>query len=67
MPSQGLILGVVSLNILIAYLEVDDRKEGKFATFSKLLSFQNHRGLPPPPPCSKTNRALQIYKYNEVT
>lgn len=45
MPPQGFVLRVVSLNILIAYLEVDDRKEGKFATFSKLLSFKKNRGL----------------------
>lgn len=49
MPPQGFVLRVVSLNILIAYLEVDDRREGKFATFSKLFSLKKkkNRGLLP--------------------
>lgn len=67
---RGLLLRVVSLNILIAYLEVDVRKEENFVIFSKLLSFEKPQRnisplplppLPPKPP------ALQIYKYNEVT
>lgn len=74
MPPQGFVLRVMSLNILIAYLEVDDRREGKFATFSKLFSFKKKkktedyfRFTPPPPSKKKKKTALQIYKFNEVT
>lgn len=59
-PSQGFILGIVTLNVLVAYLEGNDRKEGEFATFFKLLSFKKPQRItspshPQPPrnkPCS---------------
>lgn len=66
MPPQGFVLRVVSLNILIAYLEVDDRKEGKFATFSKLLSFkkktEDYFCFPLPQPPTPPKKTL-LYKY----